>query len=124
MLAQNKNAQTHPRRENICAIFVTFFPDALFAQRIEKIRKQVGKILIVDNTADANCRPSSQHLGIAEIEIIHNKENLGVGEALNQGLARAIQLGYPWAITFDQDSWAHDDLIICLISIAQQQSRP
>jgi rhamnosyltransferase len=113
-----------PNRENICAILVTYFPDARFVERLDRIRQQVARVLIVDNTADAKRGASSQQLGGTEIEIIQNKENLGIGAALNQGLARAIQLGYKWAITLDQDSWVHSDLVTALIGICEQQPQP
>jgi len=113
-----------PKRENICAILVTYFPDALFGERLDRIRDQVNKVVLVDNTADT--KPSSllQQLSSTNIEIIRNEENLGIGKALNQGMTRAMQLGYEWAITFDQDSWVHPDLVKILISTYEQQPRP
>jgi rhamnosyltransferase len=113
-----------PTKENICAILVTYYPDALFAQRLERIRDQVGRILIVDNTADAKCGLASQLVSDDALNVLENKENLGIGAALNQGLTRAIQLGYQWMITFDQDSWVHEDLVTTLISIVEQQPQP
>jgi rhamnosyltransferase len=112
-----------PKKEKICAILVTYFPDTQFAERLERIRKQVGGIIIVDNTTDPTCGVSS--LGLrSSVEVIQNRENLGIGSALNQGLAHAIGLGYPWVITFDQDSWVHEDLVTTSIGIYEQQPRP
>ena len=102
---------------------MTFFPDVVFAERLDKIRQHVGKVVIVDNTAHPKRGTCSPHLGGTDIEIIQNKENLGIGAALNQGMARVIQLGYKWAITFDQDSWVRDDLVTTLIGIVEQQPR-
>ena len=39
----------------------------------------------------------------------------------NQGVARAIVLGYEWVISFDQDSWIHSDLVTVLIEIYHLQ---
>jgi rhamnosyltransferase len=78
---------------------------------------------MVDNTPDKNQSGSLPHLSDSDIELIRNGENLGVGEALNQGLAKAIKLGYRWVITFDQDSWANEDLVATLIAIYKQQPR-
>jgi rhamnosyltransferase len=112
-----------PKKEKICAILVTYFPDTHFVERLERIREQVGKIIIVDNTTDPACGVSSLAL-LSSVEIIQNRENLGVGAALNQGVAHAIGLGYPWVITFDQDSWVHEDLVTTSIGIYEQQPRP
>src|SRR6266404_6008341 len=59
-----------PAKENICAILITYYPDALFAQRLERIRRQVGRILIVDNTADAQRGPAPQLLNDDALNIL------------------------------------------------------
>jgi len=113
-----------PTKENICAVIVTYFPDAHFDERLARIRIQVAKTIIVDNTGAALPDAFSERMNQTDIEFIRNDENLGIGMALNQGLARAIQLGYPWAITFDQDSWVRPDLVKALISVCHQQPCP
>jgi rhamnosyltransferase len=113
-----------PNPENICAIFIAYFPDTQFSERLEKMRRQVAKILVVDNTPGGTGLGASLHSqnGL-DIEVIENRANLGVGAALNQGFARAIQLGYRWVVTFDQDSWAQGNLISTLAGIIKRQSR-
>jgi rhamnosyltransferase len=115
---------TAPAKENICAIIVTYSPDAHFGERLDRIHRQVGKTIIVDNTGDADPGASLQPINLADIEIIRNHENVGIAEALNQGISRAKQLGYAWTITFDQDSWIHSDLVDALVGIYEQQARP
>jgi rhamnosyltransferase len=113
-----------PAKQNICAIVVTYFPDEHFGERLEKIYSQVGKIIIIDNTVEESRGALSQSTVHDDIEIVINNENVGIGAALNQGVSRAIKLGFEWVITFDQDSWVHPDLVKILISIYDQQSRP
>ena len=36
-------------------------------------------------------------------EIILNKENLGIATALNIGVRKALENGYEWILTMDQD---------------------
>jgi rhamnosyltransferase len=115
--------QAKPARGNICAIIVTYFPDAHFKQRLDRIRAQVAKTIIVDNTGTAPDAPSGLQ-DVGDSEIIRNAANLGIGEALNQGMVRAQELGYEWAITFDQDSWANPDLVSTLIGIYAEQPTP
>jgi rhamnosyltransferase len=126
-LSEDKSAGTvcaRPRKENICAIVVTYFPDTHFGERLDRIRSQVAKTIIIDNTGDPYLDALSQPMNSADVEVIRNKQNVGVGAALNQGVSRVMQLGYEWAITFDQDSWIHPDLVNILISIYAQQPRP
>ncbi len=109
-----------PKKENICAIIVTYFPDAQFATRLERIHSQVGKTIIIDNTGEA-AAPDRLPKSLPDIELIRNKENLGIGAALNQGMNRAVELGYSWAITFDQDSWVKPELVETLLHIYDEQ---
>lgn len=111
-------------KENICAIVVTYFPDDHFIERLDKIRRQVGKTVIIDNTGSAESSPVLAAIGVVGTEIIRNKENVGIGEALNQGLARAMALGCDWAVTFDQDSQIRPDLVQTLIGIYARQPKP
>jgi rhamnosyltransferase len=115
--------QGKPAAQKICAIIVTYFPDAFFGERLGRIRAHVAKTIIVDNTGVAAGVPSPLR-DTGDSEIISNAANLGIGEALNQGMARALELGYMWALTFDQDSWVNDDLVSTLIDIYNQQSAP
>lgn len=114
----------HPCSENICAIIVTYFPDYKFTERLERIRRQVRHTIIVDNTPEEKHSVSSLQFSDSSTEVISNNDNLGVGEALNQGMTRALELGYPWTITFDQDTWIHDNLLSTLIGIYEQQPAP
>lgn len=111
-------------KENICAVVVTYFPDLHFPERLDRIRDQVVKTIIVDNTDSTDAIPALKAIHGTDIEIIRNKENLGIGQALNQGLKRAIELGYGWAVTFDQDSWIRPNLVSTLLDIYAQQPKP
>jgi rhamnosyltransferase len=108
----------------ICAIVVSYFPDVHFMERLTRIAGQVGWTVIVDNTGSTNIEKFVEPLEGTRRELIRNSENLGIGAALNQGLTRARELGFKWAITFDQDSWVYPDLIAKLIAIYQKQSKP
>jgi rhamnosyltransferase len=109
--------------QNICAIIVTYFPDTFFPERLKRIRAQVAKTIIVDNTG-AGADPALQFGDTEDADIIRNASNLGIGEALNQGMKRAMELGYTWALTFDQDSWVKPGLVSTLIGIYGQQPHP
>ncbi len=111
------------RNAEICAIVVTYFPDSRFRERLECIRRQVGKTVVVDNTDSGSNSEVSQLAGVSGIEIIRNRENVGIGFALNAGLELAAEQGYKWAITFDQDTWAKENLSESLLNILQSQTR-
>jgi rhamnosyltransferase len=106
-----------PSRKNICAIVVTYFPDFQFVARLDRIQQQVAQVIVIDNTDNPAPGIFPEVTGRPGIEVIRNGQNLGIGAALNQGLARAMELGYGWAITFDQDSWVRPELVTTLLDI-------
>lgn len=89
-----------PTTTNICAIVITFNPDEGLSKLIQTLLIQFPKILIIDN--------GSKTFPLIEknlkIEIRYNTYNLGIAKALNQGLEDALESGYEWVVTFDQDS--------------------
>jgi rhamnosyltransferase len=107
-----------PRRETICAVYVTFHPDGKFPQRMARIAPQVTGIVIVDNHSSKEAVSMLRRLcESGKVELIENKENLGIATGLNQGARRAIEHGYAWALTLDQDSWPETDLVTTLSEI-------
>jgi rhamnosyltransferase len=107
-----------PSEQTICAIYVTYHPDGRFPERLTQIVPQVAHIIIVDNHSnDEAVRMLRTLCAEGNGELIENEENRGIATALNQGICRAIELGYPWALTFDQDSWPDQDLVKTLSEI-------
>ncbi len=74
-------------------------------------------MVVVDN--GSNCdelnplRVATQGSGI---HLIENGENLGIAEALNQGVRWAMSSDYPWVILFDQDSRITDGFMECMFA--------
>lgn len=94
--------------ETVAAVIVTYHPDAGFAERLEGTARQVGYVIVVDNHSESR---ALRQLVTHRIELIENPRNLGIGAALNQGLHRAMALGYRWVLTVDQDSELGPDLV-------------
>jgi rhamnosyltransferase len=90
---------------SVCAVIVTFHPDAVAVANILDIIPQVGSLVVVDNGSDAGelapLRLLREKVGF---HLIENEENLGIAHALNQGVLWARSMSYPWVILFDQDS--------------------
>lgn len=107
-----------PTPHNICAIVVTYHPDEGLPERIERILGQVNKVVIVDNRSSESClamiRKISTHLGV---HLVFNKENLRIATALNQGVRYAIDCGYTWVLTLDQDTIPYQTMVQNLISV-------
>jgi glycosyltransferase involved in cell wall biosynthesis len=74
-------------------------------------------IVVNDGSTDETDEVLKQ---FAEIEVVSYKQNVGKGWALRQGFARAVALGFDYAITIDADGQHYtDDLPILLSAITR-----
>jgi rhamnosyltransferase len=91
--------------QSVCAVLVTYHPDAAMLENLRQVLAQVQGLVIVDNGSSPNeieaLRGMSHDGGF---HLIENGVNLGIAEALNQGVRWVKSQGYPWALLFDQDS--------------------
>ncbi len=109
----------HPRQDNIFGILVTYHPDKDLRQRVEQIRPQIDKLLIIDNKSAPECIDMIREISADfDVDVIENRSNLGIAEALNQGFKYAEGFGgkYRWILTLDQDSHCYPKLIEQLTS--------
>ncbi|AWC85728.1 hypothetical protein BFW94_13135 [Enterobacter ludwigii] len=108
---------------NIYALIVTFNPDLdSFGNNIAAIAKQVEKVIVVDNSNDANCQLDLKSFleGVNDVILIQPNENLGIAYAQNIGFVYAMKNKADYIITFDQDSSVEDGLIDALYSEYQR----
>jgi len=103
---------------NLPIVLITFCPNIDILKR--NITKKY-KYIVIDNsfTSEELILELSK---FKNIEIIANKANIGIAKALNQGAERAIELGYSWVLTMDQDSIIDDNIISSMISFLEKRS--
>lgn len=107
-----------PSYDNICAVVVSYHPDSDFYYRIEQIRSQVDRLVIVDNNSESECLATIHRIASdLKVEIILNKSNKGIAKALNQGFNYFLSSGekYHWILSLDQDSICKSNLIKDLV---------
>jgi len=98
--------------DNICAVVVTYQPDTKLPIRIKETKRQVKKIVIVDNGSSDDCVRMLRDICIQEeVFLLANSKNVGIARALNQGIEYLSRLGYEWALTLDQDSIPADSMV-------------
>lgn len=92
-------------RSDVCAIVVTYNPDGGFPSRLAALHRQVGEVIIVDNSSHTSAIDDLGRLPAdLNISLVQNHENRGVATALNQGLSLAVEHGFDWALLLDQDT--------------------
>ena len=102
------------------AIIVTYEPDESWAERLRAIMLVCPRCIVVDNSVTPGGR-GYVRTTVSETkgaELIANPDNLGLGNALNQGCRRLHAAGHSWVITFDQDSTPGPDFAGALLTAA------
>jgi rhamnosyltransferase len=90
---------------SICAVIVTYHPNADMVANLSTIYAQVQGMVVVDNgSTPEELAPLRKAANKQGFHVIENNENLGIAEALNQAVHWAMSQGFLWVILFDQDS--------------------
>jgi rhamnosyltransferase len=91
---------------NLCAATVILYnPEDDVFENIISYADDVAKIIVVDNSTQHNQKLISKlQERLPNLLYIDNKANLGIATALNIGCNKALELGYEWILTMDQDS--------------------
>ena len=109
-------------RETVCAVVVTYYPDSGLFGRIEKVVKQVGQTVIVDNGSPESCLEQIREVAdkfATHLHLVLNPSNEGVASALNTGTRWAASQGYRWVLTLDQDTTVAPNMIASLEEVAR-----
>ncbi len=96
----------------VAAVVVLYNPDIIFFDNILTYIDQIEKLYVIDNSdSTKNTLFLNKLLNIKKVEYIDNKSNLGVAAALNIGANRALQDGFDFLLTMDQDSNATESMV-------------
>jgi rhamnosyltransferase len=110
---------------DVCAVMITYHPDADLPAHVNRILAQVGALIVVDN---GSAEPALATLGALAADprviLIPNGANLGVAAALNVGIERARESGFRFVVLLDQDSAVHDDMMSALVAVYAAYPEP
>ena len=107
----------------VAAIIVSYNPDSNLFDSINLLLNQVEKVIIVDNGSKEKYVKYIKSINEDKIEIILNTENLGIATALNIGVRKALENGYEWILTMDQDSKASPDMVKKMFNVYNSINR-
>ncbi|OFZ67451.1 MAG: hypothetical protein A2V79_06185 [Betaproteobacteria bacterium RBG_16_56_24] len=107
---------TAPTLHNTCAVIVTYYPDEGFSERLERIRSQFPLVIVVDNGTKTAATPGNLDRP-PHVHLVANQVNLGLAAALNQGVSLALQEGFEWIVTLDQDTTPAPDMLATLLDV-------
>ena len=110
--------EENPAPSRVCAVIITYRPDAGVPQRARLIADQVGEVVVVDNgSGSAFDETLLRLLKTPNLTVLRNDTNLGVGAALNQGVQWAKDQGHRWVLLLDQDSVPFETMVADLCQI-------
>ncbi|WP_455755653.1 glycosyltransferase [Sulfurimonas sp.] len=90
---------------NICGTIVLYNPTDEIFLNIDSYINAIDKLIVVDNSEIQNKEIIDQlKAKYTNYIYINNNDNLGIATALNIACDKAIELGYEWILTMDQDS--------------------
>lgn len=103
---------------------VTYFPDALFPERLAAICRETAPVIVVDNSADAAVAAALRAACALHGATLHeNARNAGLGAALNTAAALLAVAGAERMVAFDQDSTPAPGFAAALLAAAGGEAR-
>jgi rhamnosyltransferase len=117
MMSDVNTESLHAYARRVCAVIVTYNPEPQLVNNLCALAAQVGWIVIVDNSSGAEGQQVLSEVARHErVTLLGNAENLGIAAALNIGVRFALERGYLWVATFDQDSTVQERFIEALLA--------
>ena len=104
VLTSSSEGAPVPTPALVAGMVMLYRPTADVLDNVRTSADQVRALYAVDNTEDPDPSFVSALETISEVRYLPNARNLGVATALNIGSRRAIEDGYEWLLTMDQDS--------------------
>jgi rhamnosyltransferase len=105
----------------IAAVVVLYHPVPEAVANIGSWAGQVDAIYVVDNSEGDSAPVVCAIAALEKVVLIRNRQNVGIAHALNIGAGKAIEEGYDYLLTMDQDSVATPDMVtrmlVCLDSL-------
>lgn len=94
--------------KKIAGVFVAFYPEFNFIDKLSKFSSHLDLLVVYDNTEYdskiSNLREEIDKLGRENITYIGHGENIGIAAALNKGVRECFNFGVTHIFLFDQDS--------------------
>lgn len=95
----------------IAGVIVLYNPNETVIDNIKSYINDLDILFAVDNSDHKDMLVIDTLQKCSKIHYICNNGNQGIAHALNIGANKAIEMGYQWLLTMDQDSSAAENMI-------------
>ena len=107
----------------IAAVVILYNPELSILENIKSYIDQVEKLYVVDNSEASNESLIQEIKSLSKIEYAPNKYNIGIAAALNIGARKAIEEGFDYLLTMDQDSETPPRMVANLLNCFSEDSK-
>jgi rhamnosyltransferase len=104
----------------VAGMVVLYRPDPKVFENLRSYLDQVEVVYAVDNTEEPQAAFVKALEELPKLRYLSNGKNLGVATALNIGARRAVEDGYEWLLTMDQDSTATPGMVAAMLDCLGQ----
>lgn len=112
-------------KDKVAGVVVLYNPDVDVIDNIERYVHDLGRLYVVDNSERTLSATLEDYLAITpNVEHIRFGENHGIATALNTGARRAVEEGFEWLLTMDQDSRTPPGMVSSLYDLSQEEVIP
>ena len=100
----------------VVAVFVTWNPELdRLSAAVASVSCQVERVIIIDNGSRNFEALKSRFAPLDEVELLGQRDNLGIGAALNVGVDQALRSKPIWVLTMDQDTLVSSGAIYAIV---------
>lgn len=100
----------------VWAVFSTYRPGESAERAVASVIDQVDGVVVVDDGTGPDADTVLERLASLGVIIVREPENVGIAQALNDGIRAARDRGARHVVTFDQDSVAAAGFIATLVA--------
>jgi rhamnosyltransferase len=108
------------RRAGIAAVVVVYHPQHSLLNNVLTYLPEVQNLYVFDNSPESNYPVVEQVCQLQKVKYLAHGQNVGVATALNIAARSAIDEGYEFLLTMDQDSFCYPEMVSLLLSKAQE----
>jgi rhamnosyltransferase len=104
----------------IAGAAILYHPDYDVVSNIHSYIDEIAVLFVIDNSEIANREIVEQIQRFDKVEYLFNGENLGIAKALNIAAEKALENGYDYLLTMDQDSCASPGMVTCMLDCLKE----
>jgi rhamnosyltransferase len=109
---------------DVAAVVVLYRPASDVVFNVAAFGGQVDRVFAIDNSETPNADVVNALSKMSNVEYIPLGDNLGIATALNIGARHALEAGYTWVLTMDQDSTATPGMVARMLGCLGTDTNP